>query len=220
MASTVIRGQQIRNDDVGREDLNVSTTTRAVITKAVAGTGIALSSTGVDAGTGDVTVSFANISANSILGNNTGASAVPIALTQAKVTALLNQFTSSLQGVVPASGGGTSNFLRADGTWATPPGGGGGGGPLFNLNIISVNTNAGSVADTHYIYLVSGATTVTLPTAVGNTSMYTIKRVGTSTVQIATTSSQTIDATTAPISITRQDQSLSIVSDGTNWIIF
>ena len=41
-------------------------------------------------------------------------------LTVTQATALLNQFTSALQGVVPASGGGTSNFLRADGTWATP----------------------------------------------------------------------------------------------------
>jgi hypothetical protein len=42
--------------------------------------------------------------------------------------ASLNVFTDTLKGITPASGGGTSNFLRADGTWATPPGGGGGGG--------------------------------------------------------------------------------------------
>jgi hypothetical protein len=42
--------------------------------------------------------------------------------------ASLNVFTDTLKGVTPASGGGTTNFLRADGTWATPPGGGGGGG--------------------------------------------------------------------------------------------
>ena len=36
-------------------------------------------------------------------------------------------FTDTTEGVVPASGGGTTNFLRADGTWATPTGGGGGG---------------------------------------------------------------------------------------------
>ncbi|MCU0531797.1 MAG: hypothetical protein MUE76_06875 [Syntrophales bacterium] len=39
-------------------------------------------------------------------------------------TALLNTFTSSLKGLAPASGGGTSNFLRADGTWVAPPAGG------------------------------------------------------------------------------------------------
>ena len=35
-------------------------------------------------------------------------------------------FTATTSGIVPASGGGTTNFLRADGTWAAPPGGGGG----------------------------------------------------------------------------------------------
>ncbi len=37
-------------------------------------------------------------------------------------------FTNLVRGLVPGSGGGTANFLRADGTWAPPPGGGGGGG--------------------------------------------------------------------------------------------
>jgi hypothetical protein len=41
-------------------------------------------------------------------------------------TALLDLFTTALKGLVPASGGGTTNFLRADGNWAAPPGGGGG----------------------------------------------------------------------------------------------
>lgn len=33
-------------------------------------------------------------------------------------------FTPVAAGVVPASGGGTANFLRADGSWVSPPGGG------------------------------------------------------------------------------------------------
>lgn len=44
-------------------------------------------------------------------------------LTATQATALLNTFTSTDKGLAPASGGGTSNYLRADGTWATPPGG-------------------------------------------------------------------------------------------------
>lgn len=35
--------------------------------------------------------------------------------------------TTGNAGLAPASGGGTTNFLRADGTWAAPAGGGGGG---------------------------------------------------------------------------------------------
>lgn len=44
-------------------------------------------------------------------------------LTGAQTTATnLPAFGSATKGVVPASGGGTTNFLRADGTWAAPPG--------------------------------------------------------------------------------------------------
>jgi hypothetical protein len=35
-------------------------------------------------------------------------------------------FTDTEDGLTPASGGGTTNFLRADGTWAAPSGGGSG----------------------------------------------------------------------------------------------
>jgi hypothetical protein len=61
---------------------------------------------------------LAQMGANTIKGNNTGSTANALDLSTAQVTAMLNQFSSSLQGLVPASGGGTTNFLRADGTWA------------------------------------------------------------------------------------------------------
>lgn len=68
---------------------------------------------------------LATVAANTLKGNNTGSTAAPIDLTVTQATAMLNTFTSSLKGLAPASGGGTVNFLRADGTWAAPPGGGG-----------------------------------------------------------------------------------------------
>jgi len=37
------------------------------------------------------------------------------------ITVTANTFTAGSVGVVPASGGGTANYLRADGSWATPP---------------------------------------------------------------------------------------------------
>lgn len=43
-------------------------------------------------------------------------------LTGTQATTLLDTFTSALKGLAPASGGGTTNFLRADGTWAAPSG--------------------------------------------------------------------------------------------------
>ena len=37
-----------------------------------------------------------------------------------QATTLLSQFGAALQGVTPPSGGGTTNFLRADGSWTVP----------------------------------------------------------------------------------------------------
>lgn len=54
MAITTLTTQQFGG--VQRDDIDITTTTQALITKAVQGTGISLSSTGVDAGTGDVTI--------------------------------------------------------------------------------------------------------------------------------------------------------------------
>lgn len=64
---------------------------------------------------------LANMAANSIKLNNTGGAADPIDGTAAQATAMLDTFTSGAKGLVPASGGGTTNFLRADGTFALPP---------------------------------------------------------------------------------------------------
>jgi hypothetical protein len=61
MSQTNIRGAQILNSTVQRQDLDTSTVGQAVITKIVQGSGISLSSTGADSGTGDVTVSSPDV---------------------------------------------------------------------------------------------------------------------------------------------------------------
>jgi hypothetical protein len=67
---------------------------------------------------------LANMAASTIKGRVTGITGDPEDLTAAQATSILNTFTDSLKGLAPSSGGGTSNYLRADGTWAVPPGGG------------------------------------------------------------------------------------------------
>ncbi|CAN5950513.1 unnamed protein product [Sphagnum jensenii] len=62
---------------------------------------------------------LAQMATLTIKGNNTGSTANPIDLTVAQVNAILPVFTSTLNGLAPLSGGGTTNFLRADGTWTT-----------------------------------------------------------------------------------------------------
>ena len=47
-------------------------------------------------------------------------------------------FTSTLAGIVPASGGGTANYLRADGSWSIPP---------YATLLSTVTTTSGANAD-------------------------------------------------------------------------
>lgn len=89
-----------------------------------------------------------------------GSVATPQTPTQA--TALLNPFTSILQGLAPASGGGTTNFLRADGEWATPSGGGGGGAPVVQIK----SSNYGALITDNEL-LATATLTFTIPDVTG-----------------------------------------------------
>jgi len=75
-----------------------------------------------------------NVSATSrFLGRITAGAGSIEELTGTQATTLLDVFTSTLKGLVPLSGGGTTNFLRADGTWAAPGGSGSPGGVSGNV---------------------------------------------------------------------------------------
>lgn len=64
---------------------------------------------------------LAQMAAATFKGRDTGAG-VPQDLTATQAAAILPIVTSTARGLAPASGGGSANFLRADGTWAAPPG--------------------------------------------------------------------------------------------------
>ena len=78
---------------------------------------------------------LANVATATIKGRATAGTGDPEDLTGTQATALLDTFTSGAKGLVPASGGGTTNFLRADGTWAAPSGGGGGAPQIMSWMI-------------------------------------------------------------------------------------
>lgn len=92
----------------------------------------------------------------------------------------------------------------------------GGAGTVRIISSISTPTTAGAAANTDYVYLVTGTTTLTLPTAVGNSNLYTVKNVGSGTVTVATTSSQTIDGSSS-ITLPVQYTSVDLISDTANW---
>lgn len=100
----------------------------------------------------------------------------------------------------------------------TITGSGGGSGITRSILSISSDTTAAAVAAVDYVYLVSGTTTLTLPDATANTNLYTIKNVGTGTVTVNTTSSQTIDGSLTAI-LPIQYTAIEVESDGTNWNI-
>lgn len=59
MPNTSVRSRQIFDGDIVRADINTTTTGSALITKLIAGSGLSIStSTGVDSGTGDVTLTL------------------------------------------------------------------------------------------------------------------------------------------------------------------
>ncbi|MBL9047839.1 MAG: hypothetical protein JNK34_11125, partial [Tabrizicola sp.] len=97
---------------------------------------------------------LADMATARIKGRTTAGAGDPEDLTGTQATALLDVFTSGAKGLVPASGGGTTNFLRADGTFAAPPGGGG-GTPGGSTGEVQYN-NAGAFAGAADVEIESG----------------------------------------------------------------
>lgn len=69
MAVTQFSTENLGGNSVERNDIDISTSGQALITKVIAGTNISITSTGVDAGTGDVTISAGTTGLD--LNNNT-----------------------------------------------------------------------------------------------------------------------------------------------------
>lgn len=104
---------------------------------------------------------LAQVATGSFLGRVTGATGNVETLTGTQATTLLDTFTSTLKGLVPASGGGTTNFLRADGTWAAPSGSGVSGSGTANTMTKWLNASTltdSSITDTGSVVAVLGST--------------------------------------------------------------
>jgi len=131
-----------------------------------------------------------NVSATSrFLGRITAAAGDPEELTPTQATSLLDAFTSTLKGLAPSSGGGTANFLRADGTWSAPAGAGTVTNTGGNLTANSVVLGAGTT-DVKVVggILTDGISKVTLGVASTSVGSIDLKNAtsGTVTIQPAT----------------------------------
>lgn len=129
---------------------------------------------------------------------------------------------------ITTSGGGSNLSLTTTGTSGAatynsgtgvlniPVYSAGSGGIGRSISAVAINTAAGAASSTDYVYIVSGTTTITLPTTVGNTNLYTIKNVGAGVVTVATTGGETIDGS-ATASIPVQFTSYDFIATGGNW---
>ena len=89
----------------------------------------------------------------------------------------------------------------------------GGSGITRSISSIATPTTAGSTASTDYVYNVTN-TTLTLPTAVGNTNQYSVKCIS-GTCVVDGDGAETIDGT-SNITIQVED-SVDLISNGTEW---
>jgi hypothetical protein len=122
-------------------------------------------------GSGSIALAFATQNASTILANTASSSHIPTFATGAAVTSLLTQFSSGSQGVVPSSGGGSANYLRADGAWSNPA-----VLPAFRI----LSTPTGSPATGSYNLVNWGSTAATIDNFSGynGSTAYTVKAAG------------------------------------------
>lgn len=99
--------------------------------------GVSGGGTNCAAASGTCLDNITGFAANGVI-NRTGAGTYT-QLTDPQLTTHIQPVTSTLSGAAPASGGGTTNFLRADGTWTSPT------NPLLNT---LTATSSASLIDT------------------------------------------------------------------------
>jgi len=148
----------------------------------------------------------------------TASSNTTIQIAESQVTNLVTDLAGK-QGTLTLTTVGSSGASTLIGNTLNIPnyaGGGGSSGITRSIFVTSGNVTAGSTALVDYVYLIAGAHTVTLPTAVGNTNRYTLKNNHTSPVALAFTGGETADGggiTLAPFS------SVDLISTNTSWSI-
>lgn len=135
---------------------NVLTATKLLTSRTIAMSGDVVWSVSFD-GSGNVTATgtiqvgavtlakMADVATARFFGRIAAGTGVPQVLTGTQATTLLDLFTSSLQGLAPASGGGTANYLRADGTWVAPPGAT--SGTVTSVSVVTANGVGGTVVN-------------------------------------------------------------------------
>ncbi len=118
-------------------------------------------------GTNVVTnANLTQMATKTVKGNNTGSTANAADMTVAQLNAILPVFTSLLNGLVPLSGGGTTNFLRADGAFAAPI------SASFSFYASSQVTTLASTASATFVTFSNSPALTFVPSVTGTYKVY------------------------------------------------
>jgi hypothetical protein len=124
-------------------------------------------------------------------------------------------FTDADAGLVRGSGGGTANFLRADATFAVPPG-------TNNLVVVTEVTTARTAVAFECILVdddtAAGVVTITLPPSVAD-DIVVVKKLGTTADVICDGDAAEPIEGVATFTLTAQFASVTLIADGTGWHI-
>jgi hypothetical protein len=115
-----------------------------------------------------------------------------------------------------SGGGGVVGLRRRIAALEANPAGPGGGMNRV-ISSVAVNTTAAAASDTDYVYLLSAGVTLTMPTAIGNENLYTIKNTGAATATVAFFGAQTGDGSLT-LALLQYD-SVDLVSNNANWMV-
>lgn len=96
--------------------------------------------------------------------------------------------------------------------------GGGGGGTSRNISTVSVSSVVAATPSTDIVVIAGAGIQLTLPTAVGNTNLYTIKNKSVSSVLLTPNGAEKIDDQ-ANLILATQYVSIDLISDNANWQI-
>lgn len=95
----------------------------------------------------------------------------------------------------------------------------GGGGTSRSISTVAVSSVIAAPASTDIVIIANQGVQLTMPTAVANTNLYTIKNTSTSSVLVSTTVGQTIDSDANGVILNVQYTSIDLISDNANWQI-
>ena len=174
----------------------------------VEGANITLTTTGTS-GAGVVTIAATGGGAT----NLSYTAATRVLASDTGTDATLPLVTTGNAGLAPASGGGTANFLRADGTWAQTE-----WDVLLGSAISITGTATATLGRMHLCSGTAADYTVTLPTAVGQTGKVIGFRMDAALTRFVTldgNASETLDGATTRIMWSGEMAILR--SDGSNW---